>query len=592
MVKRFLITTALEETWRNSELVLFLGEWCKLYSRKEEWSQMEAQVLPYHWDDRTKLYSDYQFLKSFHEVLLGDLTIQLNQIHGVNHSLRYWRILIGPWLGYFIQMLYDRWYTIKQAADQYSLETIILMGEEESVIPNDMTDFIELFVTDKWNHYLYFELFKYFPEIKLIQQPDQHLKLPDKLIKPPNWKQKIKRVLIDGYTKIANIFSNDRDAFFISTYLPLADEIKVYLTFRQVPQFWRTNPIKNKVADQTRRQWVVEGISQSEFEVCARALIPKQIPKAYLEGYIEMVTQAADLPWPKNPKIIWTSNSFSSDDLFKTWAAEKVEKGAPLVIGQHGGHYGIGRWLFTEDHEIAISDIYLTWGWKVPGQKKIVPIGQLKSKKPLKIRHAEQPGAMLVTCVLPRQSYFLYSSMVSGQWLRYLNDQFAFIENLPQHIQEALTVRLSPHDLGWGQIARWNDRFPNITLDSAESKIDDLIRKSKIYISSYNATTFLESFTMNIPTVIYWDPAYWELRDTAIPYFDELKRVGIFHETPISAAQHVTNIWDDVDAWWNSIEVRETLNRFKEVYCHLPVDLLDRLESTLKEVVNNSERSA
>ena len=156
MVKRFLITTALEETWRHEEPVLFLGEWCRRYSRRERWSSMDAEVLPYHWDDREKLYADYQDLQDFHERLLQDLTVQLNQIHGGDHSLRYWRILIGPWLGFFIQMLFDRWTSIQRAIRQHELSgTMVLTGREETLVPNDMEDFRHLFVEEEWNHHLY-----------------------------------------------------------------------------------------------------------------------------------------------------------------------------------------------------------------------------------------------------------------------------------------------------------------------------------------------------------------------------------------------------------------------------------------------------
>ena len=65
--------------------------------------------------------------------------------------------------------------------------------------------------------------------------------------------------------------------------------------------------------------------------------------------------------------------AFSADDVFKAWAGEKVEQGSPLVIGQHGGHYGVGRCSFPEDHEIAISDCYLTWGWDQKGQPRSNP---------------------------------------------------------------------------------------------------------------------------------------------------------------------------------------------------------------------------
>ena len=54
-MKRLLVTTALEETWGDGEPALFLGEWCRLHSRENHWSKMDAEVLPYHWDDREKL---------------------------------------------------------------------------------------------------------------------------------------------------------------------------------------------------------------------------------------------------------------------------------------------------------------------------------------------------------------------------------------------------------------------------------------------------------------------------------------------------------------------------------------------------------
>ena len=68
-MRKVLVTTALEETWPDTPEtpVLFLGEWCRLYSRKERWQAMKAEVLPYHWDDRQKLYQDYLYISQFYE---------------------------------------------------------------------------------------------------------------------------------------------------------------------------------------------------------------------------------------------------------------------------------------------------------------------------------------------------------------------------------------------------------------------------------------------------------------------------------------------------------------------------------------------
>jgi putative transferase (TIGR04331 family) len=96
---------------------------------------------------------------------------------------------------------------------------------------------------------------------------------------------------------------------------------------------------------------------------------------------------------------------------------------------------------------------------------------------------------------------------------------------------------------------------------------------------------------MNTPTVIYWNPKHWELRDSAIPYFKELQRVRIFHETPESAARHLSAIWNDVDAWWTSPIEREVLEQFKKRYCHLPDNLLAHVEHALQEVLTLPDKT-
>lgn len=591
MVKRLLVTTALEETWSDDEPLLFLGEWCRRFARKERWSRMDVEVLPYHWDDRAKLHRDYVYLQDLNERLLRDLTVQLNHMHDVDHSLRYWRILIGPWLYNYIQLLLDFWNSIQQAVKQYELDgTIILTGQEEALVPIGMYDFnYRLDTDDQWIHHNCGAILQWFTAVPCMKQGRTSVVSMSKIVQATNWKRQIKRALVASYSWTASTLTRDQDAFFLATYLSFHDEMKLYQRMGQVPQIWRSVQPVQVAVDFSRRQWITTGENRCEFEACVRTLIPGQIPIAYLEGYDQLIKQAAGFPWPKRPKLIWTSNAFNSDDVFKIWAAQKVEQGSPLVIGQHGGHYGVGRWSSFEDHEIAISDCYLSWGWNDTRQPKVKALGQLKAKRPLGVQHAQQAGALLVTTTVPRQSFPALSSIISRQWLDYFDDQCAFVESLPASIRSALTVRLYSIDYGWEQVARWRARFPGLRLDEGRSDINGLIRQSRLYIATYNATTFLESFTMDVPTVIYWNPNHWELRDSAVPYFDELKRVGIFHETPESAARHVAVIWDDVDAWWASETVRDVLIRFKERYCHLPDDLLGRVETALREVVANSE---
>ena len=51
----FLVTTADQRFWKTNEKILFLGEWCRLYEQKPIWSELNQEVLPWHWYDKTKL---------------------------------------------------------------------------------------------------------------------------------------------------------------------------------------------------------------------------------------------------------------------------------------------------------------------------------------------------------------------------------------------------------------------------------------------------------------------------------------------------------------------------------------------------------
>ena len=42
----------------------------------------------------------------------------------------------------------------------------------------------------------------------------------------------------------------------------------------------------------------------------------------------------------------------------------------------------------------------------------------------------DQPGAILVTCIVPCQSYWMFSFWVPSQWLNYFKDQCVFVQSL------------------------------------------------------------------------------------------------------------------------------------------------------------------
>ncbi len=542
------------------------------------WGKMDAVVLPFHWKDLDKFHKDYLYLSGFYERQLMALAGKLNEIHSVDKELRYWRILIGPWLAYFIQMLFDRWSSVQLAVGSFDISgTTVMAGMEDSMVPNDMESFCRLFIGDEWNHYIFANILERHPDISCDKANC------DGVSRSANssGSEGVKKRLFAKYLQWTSHLVTADDAFFLSTYLPNAEMLKLQLRLGQFPQMWQSVPPTCTPIDWTQRSWSVEP-GQNEFELFAQSMIPRQIPALYLEGYRRLSEQVAGLPWPSRPQLIFTSNALWYDTVSMAYTAEKVNRGAPLVYGQHGGAYGAIKCSWPEEHEVAISDRYLTWGWTDESRPQVEAVGMLKMSK-IRRDVADSPQRLLlVTLECPKYSWGITSELLVMSD-EYIAKCLQFSAELPDKVRDALLVRLTSHDFGWGQAAQWKERFPDVECDLGSQLMRNLLREARLAVYTYNSTGYLEAFASNIPSVLFWDPKVSTLRDSAVPYFDRLKQVGILHETPESAAAHVSAVWDDVEAWWLSPAVQYALEGFKARYCHVPTNLLDRIECALRK---------
>ena len=111
-----LIKTPIDfHNFKTNQDCILLGDWC-LKNLDDILGSLEIyNKVPYHWDDREKYATDYIYLTEVYERILPPLAASLNAIHSTNYNLNYWRVIIGPWLRYFIDVLFDRYECVKMA---------------------------------------------------------------------------------------------------------------------------------------------------------------------------------------------------------------------------------------------------------------------------------------------------------------------------------------------------------------------------------------------------------------------------------------------------------------------------------------------
>ena len=361
----FLITTADQRFWKTDEPILFLGEWCKLFSEKSVWEKLSYEVLPYHWDDRGKLYRDYFYLNDLYEKILPEVSKSLNKIHGVNHSVRYWRIIVGLWLFGFILVFYDRYQSILSAAEYGKVEnTLIIRSDRTRYVPQDFGTFsIWATENDEYNHYLYSRIIENmdrmpFEYVDFARQDILHIDSVSNVRKRSFLFKKIVKKFLQSVPQLFN------KIVLIETYLSNKDLIKLQLSLKQIPYLVSPKRITSKSKiNMGLREKIHLPSSSDKFQELLMRMIIEQIPTLYVEGYANM-NRVSLKAYPRRPKVIFNAVAFNANEPFKFWAGYNVDRDVKLLGYQHGGLYGGGILTAIEDHQIKIYDTFYTWGWK------------------------------------------------------------------------------------------------------------------------------------------------------------------------------------------------------------------------------------
>ena len=304
-----------------------------------------------------------------------------------------------------------------------------------------------------------------------------------------------------------------------------------------------------------------------EFESILNDLIAEQLPKSFLEGYLAMRNKSLEV-YPKRTKVICSANKmgFSPDEGFRFWVASQVEKGVKLVLVQHGGGYGLTSNLWIEKHELEICDKFFTWGWGAE-QPKTLPMASGKLQSLRSNIGSDSNGQILLVNGTSAPFVTRADHLSFGEYgLDYISQQKRFLNVICSEAYKLLLMRLYPVDYGLNEKEQLKDIYPSLKFSRGEIfTFPQQIRRSRLCVHGYYGTTWLETLSMNFPTVVFWDLNKVHTLASVQPYLDDLRRLKILHDTPESAAEFVNEIYEDPLLWWMSSELQQA----KDKFCHL-----------------------
>lgn len=561
----FLALTALSEWWDKEADILLLGSWCAPYARRGELSSLRYQMMPSPWDDRERFHQAAAYANDVYERLLRHLAAHLNAAHGVQHPVRYWRLLVGPWLMHFVHATYDRYIHVSDALSRVPELRTAVLAKECFRTPRSTADaMVWLTQDDHYNWQLFTELLDgigrgiagqtcvaFESNVRSAAGSVRRLTQPISLL----------------VTRALNAVAVSRPVLLTDISAPRSAvwALMARSGFQMMP-FRVTDELRELTVDPVwsrHRLGLADLPAADAFErVCIRMLV-QHLPTLYLEGY-EQARRVARQFSPHAARVLITENGWYMNETYRYVAAEALVRGTRLVIVQHGGGcYGQARSAPLELLERSIGDAYFVWGW-ANGQRSLRNIAHpLVSRSPRRSFDRQRTRIVFAPQSMQRYLHRLQSHPVGAQWEAHWGAHRRFVGALSNGVRRRLVLRPPPVDYDSGIQQRLQDAFPDIRLDDAATFKRSMTR-SRFAVIDTLGTAMLETLAMNLPTVLFWDPAVWEVRGEVAPYLEAMRKAGILWDSPESAATHLMQVYEQPAQWWESHAVQEARCAFVE----------------------------
>jgi putative transferase (TIGR04331 family) len=521
--------------------------------------------------------AEFAEFQAISESVFQNLVRELNRVHGTNHPVRFWQIVCGAWFLQFAQVWYLRWKVAGEVFREHGAIPCrrIDIGWQE-LLPVTHDEASLLFATDLWNHIAYCDAFKFVArssEVEtVITSPDRNQELFEYRevinygLPGQNAKSKLESVL-------AKISPRPK-VVLAGVVQSRAALIAMHLRLGVLPRLWRFSAklTPQPINASLRGQLSFSGISGGDFAEFLGSSISRHLPTVYLEGFGDLCTQTfSENILPKPPRVIFTNTLLHRSEQFKLWSATFVSQGkTKLLSGQHGGGYGVYKYQnWSEIYEHSVVDNFLSWA---KGATSSVDLGTCVQADSNSYRPDFKGDLLVVLGPVTRQqnNFNLGNTHCNSSYYTMLK-QFLF--SLKTDLLPSVVIRpknasavSKPARLSTKQISEVLDGFEN--LDAGKQSLEQSLSSCRLAVVTYNETTIPTNMMNGFPTITLWDPKYVRLNSQAEMVYHQMHEAKILFYSPQLAAEHITQIWSDVEGWWKSAQVRLARENYCNHYAH------------------------
>lgn len=569
--------TKIEE--KNRKADLYLGSWCH-----DLIGDNEKKTHKYHWSNLNKFEKDSDLILAIYNNLLGRLSKKLNAIHDVNRDAHYWQKIVGPWLLFFVSVVFDRFEILNSLKNKHEVTTYLPNYTPTDWIPLDFVDFESLVASDEWNLYIFAEIIK---ELEIIQYEKTHTQLVNKALYKRKNEKFIKKVL-----KNVIYFSNKmiperyRDICLIETSLQFRKIISINLRFNKYPFQYHIREVtrKSKINFSIRNLPTTGMIEKNDSEVVKLlcSLMIKNLPIAYLESFASNRLKALRL-YPENPRFILTSFAYFSNELFKVWIAEQSLIPKKVHISVHGAHHSTALFNHAGHFTEIISDTFFTWGWtnNILSSSKL---SELRNSAKQFKNVSTKVKICFVAYSANKYSDSISSRPTSSNFIDSLDAHKNFFDNLKIELLSNITIRLKGTYKTWDLESFYRNLGVNKFSYLQTESLKRLVKGHSLFIFGYESTMFYEVMTLNIPSIIFFEEKFWRLNQMGCEDYNELRKVNICHESHEELCRFINRMsMDDINEWWFDSTTQDAKDNFLKKHARSSPNYLNEWTSAIQK---------
>jgi len=574
--------TALKEFWgEDYDEALYLWDGAKHNLTLGEMEELNFKTSKDVFSTNEAIGSAIARCKEIYFRYLPVLSKQLNKYHGLNLSSEFWQIAFGYWFYRHICIVFDKYENLSKL--DIDCTSIKLLDKKSFYTPFDYYDHVTYFGNDWGVQQLVSEYYYHFAnkEFGIIEKRSERInkyvvpktkrnkkdgiksflnfKVPysikvflKRLVKP-------KLVLLDAnYAKnlVFNLFIRSRGSI-IAIDLPKVDV--------------NTNNI-----NMTSRRTIFDVETNDKFEAYFIGSLLYSMPSIFIENFKNHYnTYLKDIKQSQFSHIVsegWIGRSNTA-----IYCALANENQKQFIFQEHAAGHSIldnsNLWIYS-----SFPNLFLTTGWTFENTNFIK--GGFLAKDSRKYKFDNKKSDILFISHAAYPYLVEYSShCFNSLFLSEIYSMNNLIDSVPSSLLSDFKYRprKAPH--------LWDTAY-TLGLNEREELIDngnfsESIINSRIVIIDHISTGIAELLLIDVPFLLMLHP-HTGITQEAKSVIDNLFACGVAHRTPESVIKKLNEVYDRVEEWWGTDEIKSSVSEFKSAFIAPPSYTFNFLFSCIK----------